>query len=214
VRGEARAEGNVVTAPGPGHDAGAAAEETAWVDLRRAVADSARLEAERASALRKFIAEAASNPHRPEAERLLSRLEEEARRRLLAPPDPASLGHLRKATYVGGTLHDLAENSEGSIAFPDKERMVFLIGGSRVMVVPYSGISGIEYGLTDHIRGLVLKKKSHYVSLTYQDSAGDMQGMVLELGGDSFRPVLTMLEARSGHKVQYQDEKAAKERWK
>jgi len=33
----------------------------------------------------------------------------------------------------------------------------------------------------DHIRGLLFKKKSHYVSVNYRDVAGDPQGMVLEL---------------------------------
>ena len=202
------------TPPSASGDAAAAAAEAAWIELRRTVDDPARADAERATALRRFITEAASSPHRAEAQGLLDRLEDDARRRLLAPLDATSLGRLRRATYVAGTLPGVAEHSEGSISFPDKERMVFLLGGSRFMVVPYKGLAGIEYGLTDHIRGLVLKKKSHYVSLTYQDAAGDRQGMVLELGADDFRPVLTMLEARSGRKVQYQDEKAARERWK
>ena len=194
--------------------ADAAAAQAAWDAVARVADDATRTEAERMAELRKFIADSAAGPHRPEAARRLARLEEDARRRLLAPPDAASLGRQRRATYVGGTLHEIAEGSAGTVAFPDKERMVFLLGGSRFAVVPFRGVSSIEYGLTDHIRGIVFKKKSHYLSLTYKDAAGETQGMVLELSGDEFRPVLTMLEARTGQKVQYQDEKAARERWK
>jgi serine/threonine protein kinase len=203
--------GASVTVPSPRADAAAA--QAAWDAVVRIADDPARPEAERMAELRRYVAAAAAGPHRTEAAARLARLEEDARRRLLAPPDAATLGRQRRATYVGGTLSQIAEGSVGSVAFPDKERMVLLTGG-RFTVVPFRGVSGIEYGLTDRMRGIVFKKKSHYLSLTYRDAAGEDQGMVLELAGDEFRPVLTMLEARTGQKVQYQDEKAARERWK
>jgi hypothetical protein len=191
-----------------------AAVDAAWVEVRTLAEDAARPESERAAALGKFVAEAApSSPLRPEAERLLRKLQEEVRARLLAPPDPASLGRAHRALYAGGTL-DLAVGTEGSIVFPDRQRMLFVLAPGRFLVVPHRGVSGIEYGLTSRIRGLVFKKKSHYLSLTYEDAAGEPQGMVLELGQDDFRPILTMLEARTGRKVQYQDADAAKNRWK
>jgi hypothetical protein len=190
-----------------------AAAQAAWDAVVRVADDTTRPEAERMAELRRFVADAGASPHRAEASARLARMEEEARRRLLAPPDAATLGRQRRATYVGGTLSQIAEGSVGSVAFPDKERMVLLTGG-RFTIVPFRGVSGIEYGLTDRMRGIVFKKKSHYLSLTYQDAAGEAQGMVLELSGDEFRPVLTMLEARTGQKIQYQDEKAARERWK
>jgi hypothetical protein len=191
-----------------------AAADAAWSEVRTLAEDSARPEAERAAALARYVAQAApSSPHRSDAERLLRKLREDARARLLAPPDPASLGRSHRALYAGGTL-DLAIGSEGVIVFPDRERMLFILPGGRFLVVPHRGISGIEYGLTSRIRGLVFKKRSHYLSLTYEDAGGEPQGMVLELGQDGFRPILTMLEARTGRKVQYQDPDAAKNRWK
>jgi hypothetical protein len=190
-----------------------AAARTAWEAVARVADDGSRPEAERMAELRRYLADAPASPYRAEAASRLTRLEEDFRRRLLAPPDPSTLGRQRRATYVGGTLHNVPEGSAGTVAFPDRDRMV-LLTGSRVTVVPFRGVSSIEYGLTDHIRGMLFKKKSHYLSLTYRDAAGDSQGMVLELSGDEFRPVLTQLEARTGQKVQYQDEKAARERWK
>ena len=189
-----------------------AAAQQAWEAVARVAEDASRPEGERMAELRRFIAAAPTGPHSSDATQRLALMEREARTRLLARPDASTLGRQRKATYVGGTLHEIAEGAAGTVAFPDKERMVLLTGG-RFTVVPFRGVSGLEYGLTDRMRGIVFKKKSHYLSVTYQDPAGDTQGMVLELDGEEFRPVLTMLEARTGRKVQYQDPKAARERW-
>jgi serine/threonine protein kinase len=194
-------------------DPGAAA----WAEVLKAAEDASRPPADRLALVSRFINEnPPSHPHRVDADRLLSRISDEAsRQRLLLPPDPSTLGRLRRAVYVGGTHGELSDGTEGSLAF-DRERTLFLVEGDqrRFVVIPYKGVTGIDYGLTDHIRGLMFKKKSHYVSLTYKDPSGDAQGMVLELGPDDFRPVLTQLEARTGQKVKYQDEKAAKERWR
>jgi serine/threonine-protein kinase len=214
---EARAASAPATAstnPAAPVTAAAPAADAAWTETRTLADDAARPEHERIAALRKYVSEAATTSlHRGEAESLLSKLQQDARARLLAPPDPASLGRSHRALYAGGTL-SLAEGSEGAIAFPDRERMLFVMASGRFLVVPYRGVSGIEYGLTSRIRGLVFKKRSHYLSLNYEDAQGEPQGLVLELSQDDFRPVLTMLEARTGRKVQYQDPEAAKNRWR
>jgi hypothetical protein len=117
---------------------------------------------------------------------------------------------------VGGTLAALREGVQGQLSLAEKHRLLFLApDGTTFVPVPYAGISSLEYGLSASTTvPLLARKKSHFVTVQYRDPGGERQALVLELGGDDLRPVLALLEARSGVKVAYQDEKAAAERWK
>jgi hypothetical protein len=57
---------------------------------------------------------------------------------------------------------------------------------------------------------LVAKKKSHFLTIGYIDKNGRNQAMVLEIGKDEIRPLLVSLEARTGRRIDYQDEDARK----
>jgi hypothetical protein len=57
---------------------------------------------------------------------------------------------------------------------------------------------------------LFSKKRKHFVTIGYKDNDGKEQVAVLELGKDIVRTTLPILEARSGKKIEYQDEDAKK----
>ena len=50
----------------------------------------------------------------------------------------------------------------------------------------------------------------HFVTIGYKDDEGKEQVAVFELGKDIIRTTLPILEARSGKKIEYQDEEAKK----
>jgi hypothetical protein len=57
---------------------------------------------------------------------------------------------------------------------------------------------------------LVAKRRSHFVTIGYQDAAGTQQAMVFEVDKGEIRSLLVSLEARTGLRVEYQDEEARK----
>ncbi|MEP6717133.1 MAG: hypothetical protein ABJC09_16300 [Terriglobia bacterium] len=89
-----------------------------------------------------------------------------------------------------------------------------------VVQIPYRDINTIEYGMRVSRRYmeailispifLVAKRKTHFLTIGYSDSNGQQQAMVLEVGKDEIRPLLVSLEARTGRRVEYQDEEARK----
>jgi hypothetical protein len=48
---------------------------------------------------------------------------------------------------------------------------------------------------------LLSKSKSHYVTIEYKDVQGNAQSVVLEIGKDAIRPLLSSLETRTGKTV-------------
>jgi hypothetical protein len=57
---------------------------------------------------------------------------------------------------------------------------------------------------------LLSKKRSHFLTLGYTDEEGRQQAMVFRVDKNDIRSVLVSLEARTGRKVQFQDEEARK----
>ena len=97
----------------------------------------------------------------------------------------------------------------------------------KVYSIPYNQFIDIEYGQKAGRRvgaaiatavllspaGLFLlfsKKRKHFVTIGYKDNDGKDQVVVYELGKDIVRTTLPILEARSGKKIEYQDEDAKK----
>ncbi|MBP1622993.1 MAG: hypothetical protein H6Q07_1013, partial [Acidobacteria bacterium] len=98
---------------------------------------------------------------------------------------------------------------------------------SKVYSIPYKQFIDIEYGQKAGRRvgaaiatailispvGLFMlfsKKRKHFVTIGYADADRKEQVAVFELGKDIIRTTLPILEARSGKKVIYQDDKAKK----
>jgi hypothetical protein len=128
----------------------------------------------------------------------------------------------KTAMYVGGTLN-IKEMTEGQSSTADVKAFVFQYksGKQKVVVnIPYEKVNSLEYGqkagrrlgLAIAVTPLALfsKKRKHFLTLNYLDDADKQQAAVFELGKDIVRTTIASLEARTGRKVEYQDEEARK----
>ena len=57
---------------------------------------------------------------------------------------------------------------------------------------------------------LFSKKRRHYLTIEYTDDAGKGQAAVFEVGKEAIRTLLASLQARTGKKIDYEDEEAKK----
>jgi hypothetical protein len=127
-----------------------------------------------------------------------------------------------KAMYVGGTAN-VAPKAEGVLATSDSDKLMFVAEkGGGLIEIPWKKIDEAEYGQKVGRRvktaiflsplALLSKGRKHYLTISYKDKANEMQSAVFELGKDLVRTTLTVVETRSGRKITYQDEEAAKAR--
>lgn len=124
-----------------------------------------------------------------------------------------------KAMYVGGTVATIKAGTQGTPSTADEKVFVFDYQGGK-LTVPYERINDLEYGQKAGRRlGLALTvspwlllshKRKHYLTIGYQDENGKQEAAVFELGKSIIRVTLASLEARTGRKVEYQDEQARK----
>jgi len=124
-----------------------------------------------------------------------------------------------RVTYVGGTVPGV-RNKSGAVInlLQDDAIKVSANGGS--FLIPYKDVNTLEYGLRISRRYaeallispifLVSKRKTHFLTIGYTDQSGNQQAMVLQVGKDEIRPLLVSLEARTGRRIEYQDEEARK----
>jgi len=123
------------------------------------------------------------------------------------------------AEYVGGTIAQIPEGCSGTIAALDEQYFVFYSKGASWRV-PYDKINLLEYGQKVDRRYvaavlisplfLLAKKRSHFLTVGYSDEDNRQQAMVFKVGKDDIRMVLVSLEARTGRKVEFQDDDARK----
>lgn len=123
------------------------------------------------------------------------------------------------AAYVGGTIPSLKAGTEGTCSTQDDKVFVFESKNGRVEI-PYDRINDLEYGQKAGRRlGLALtispwlllsKKRKHFLTVGYTDANDKQQAGVFELGKDIVRVTLVSLEARSGRKIEYQDDESRK----
>jgi hypothetical protein len=133
---------------------------------------------------------------------------------LLLAGDPGS-----RAEYVGGTVAALPRKSEGRLNTTDQEAFLFRTRQTSVRV-PYEKINTLEYGMRVSRRYaeavlispvlLLAKKRRHFLTVGYTDEDGRQQAMVFEVPKGAIRTVLVSLEAKTGRKVEFQDEEARK----
>jgi hypothetical protein len=57
---------------------------------------------------------------------------------------------------------------------------------------------------------VVLKEAEHFLTIGYKDENDKQQAAVFEVGKDIVRTTLASMEARTGKKVDYQDDEARK----
>jgi hypothetical protein len=132
---------------------------------------------------------------------------------------PARSETAGKAQYAGGTVDIFKAGDAGSIDTTDPGTMIFSTR-KLTLSIPYDRINLLEYG-QNVSRRLVLavvvsplfllsKARKHFLTVGFQDAEGRQQALVFRLDKSRVRVVLASLEARTGQKIQYQDEEARK----
>ncbi len=123
------------------------------------------------------------------------------------------------AMYVGGTVPDLKEKTEGKPVLTEEKAFIFKYKEGS-LTIPYDQVDSLEYGQKAGRRVgaavvisplfLLSHKRRHYLTVGYTDENKKQQAAVLELGKAVIRPALTVFEAKTGKKVEYQDDEARK----
>jgi hypothetical protein len=136
---------------------------------------------------------------------------------VLAPVQAGDSGN--RAQYIGGTIPGLPVKSEGRLDTTAANSLVFRTKTNSIRV-PYDKINTIEYGQRVNRRIaeavlispllLLAKKRKHFLTVGYADEQGRQQALVFRIDKNAVRPVLVSLEARTGRKVEFQDEEARK----
>lgn len=121
--------------------------------------------------------------------------------------------------YIGGTTSSVRAGSGGRIELSDDRYMAFYAHKAQLRV-PYDQVNLLEYGQqVDRRLALALvispvfllsKSRRHFLTVGYADERGVQQAMVFRVDKNSIRAALVALEARTGLKVQYQDQEARK----
>ena len=124
-----------------------------------------------------------------------------------------------KARYVGGTVTSIEQATQGTIDTDDEKMMTFEYKDGKLSI-PYDRINSLEYGQKAGRRvglaiaitplALLSKKRKHFLTVGFQDPNDKQQAAVFELGKNTVRTTISALEARSGRKIEYQDEEARK----
>ena len=125
-----------------------------------------------------------------------------------------------RVLYVGGTVAGLPNRSSARIEMLQQEDMFKFSTRNSSFLIPYKDVNTLEYGLRVNRRYieaalisplfLVAKKKTHFLTIGYTDQDGKQQSIVLQVGKEEIRPLLVSLEARTGRRVEFQDEEARK----
>jgi hypothetical protein len=136
---------------------------------------------------------------------------------LAANAAAAELG--AKARLTGSTVPDLPLKCDLRIDLTGDTEALFITRW-LTLHVPYDKVNTVEYG--QHVSRryaeailispimLLSKSRKHFVTLGYTDANGRQQALVFEVGKGDVRAVLAGLEAKTGRRVEYQDDEARK----
>jgi len=124
-----------------------------------------------------------------------------------------------KAQFMGGTLAGVSAKSSARLDLTSAEALVFRCRQTELRI-PFQKINTLEYGQTVSRRYaaavlispvlLLSKARKHFVTIEYLDPAGGQQALVFRVEKGDIRSVLASLEARTGRRVEYQDDEARK----
>ena len=124
-----------------------------------------------------------------------------------------------RAEYVGGTAAKLESGASGAIQVTDERYFAFYTKKTQVRVA-YDHINELQYGQKVDRRLLMAvvispvfllsKKRKHLLTVGYTDEEGRHQALVFQVDKNDIRATLASLEARTGVRIQYQDEDARK----
>src|SRR5215467_2228242 len=121
--------------------------------------------------------------------------------------------------FIGGTVTEIAPKSSTRLDLSSTDAFV-LRDGKREFRVPYARVNSVEYGQNVSRRYaaavlispvlLLSKSRKHFVTVGYTDEFGAQQALVFRVDKGDIRSVLASLEARTGRRVEYQDNEARK----
>src|SRR5579859_1660857 len=124
-----------------------------------------------------------------------------------------------KTAYVGGTENQIKEGTEGTSSAKDDKKFMFDFKAGS-LEIPYDQVNDLEYGQKAGRRvGLAIavspwlllsKKRKHFLTVGWKDEQEKQHAAVFELGKSVIRTTIATLEARTGKKVDYQDDEARK----
>lgn len=124
-----------------------------------------------------------------------------------------------KAQYDGGTENQVRAKAQGTVSTTSAVNFVFTSDHGSI-TVPYADVNDLEYGqkagrrvgLAIMVTPLALfsKKRKHFLTIGWKDAHNQQHVAVFELGKHIVRVTLATLEARTGRKVEYQDDEARK----
>lgn len=130
----------------------------------------------------------------------------------------AGLGN-EKTAYIGGTENQLKQGTEGKSSASSEKVFVFEFKEGK-LEIPYDQVNDLEYGQKAGRRlGLALTvspwlllshKRKHFLTIGWKDGQDKQHAVVLELGKSIVRTTIVTLEARTGRKVEYEDDEARK----
>ncbi len=133
---------------------------------------------------------------------------------VLAAADPGV-----KAQFIGGTVSHVKPKSEARLDLTGAESLALYCGKTEFRI-DYRKVNTLEYGQNVSRRYaaailvspllLLSKSRRHYVTIGYVDVAGAQQALVFRVDKGDIRTVLASLEARTGRRVEYQDDEARK----
>jgi hypothetical protein len=136
---------------------------------------------------------------------------------LCLPATEALAAKGEKATYIGGSVPGLPDESKGRIVLEDEQ--CFRFDSNKLDVrIPWAKINLIEYGQKVSRRyalGILLspmfllsKSRKHFMTLSFLDEKDRQQVMLFQVDDDDLRTVLMTIEARTGLEVEFQDNDA------
>jgi hypothetical protein len=124
-----------------------------------------------------------------------------------------------KTEIVGGTVSGIVAKSTAHLDYSSTDEMVFHCISGEIHV-NYRKVNTLEYGQAVSRRYaaaifispllLLSKVRKHFVTVGYEDAEGHQQVLVFRVEKNDIRSVLAGLEARTGRRIEFQDDEARK----
>ena len=124
-----------------------------------------------------------------------------------------------KAQFIGGTLSGVSAKSSARVDMTGADALLFRCDKTETSIA-YRRINNVEYGQNVSRRYaaavlispllLLSKSRKHYVTIGYSDADGKQQALVFRVEKGDIRSLLASLEARTGRRIEYQDDESRK----
>jgi hypothetical protein len=121
------------------------------------------------------------------------------------------------AELIGSTLPEISAKTNAQLDFSDLGALILRSSQEEVRI-PYGKVNTLEYGqnVSRHYLAAVLispvflfaKSRKHFVTIGYSDPEDKQQALVFRVDKGDVRSLLASLEARTGRRVDYQDNDA------